>query len=32
LSFEWALIDEVNDTPQQSVELVKLIKENVMPR
>ncbi|HEY3249613.1 MAG TPA: 23S rRNA (adenine(2503)-C(2))-methyltransferase RlmN [Ignavibacteria bacterium] len=26
LSFEWALIDEVNDTPQQAKELVKLIK------
>jgi 23S rRNA (adenine2503-C2)-methyltransferase len=26
LSFEWALIDEVNDTPQQAQALVKLVK------
>ena len=26
ISFEWALIDEVNDTPEQAKELVKLIK------
>jgi 23S rRNA (adenine2503-C2)-methyltransferase len=26
LSFEWALIDEVNDTPTQAKELVKRIK------
>src|SRR4030095_10386462 len=26
LSFEWALIDGVNDTPQQAKELVKIIK------
>ncbi|MCI0449717.1 MAG: 23S rRNA (adenine(2503)-C(2))-methyltransferase RlmN [Chlorobi bacterium] len=26
LSFEWALIDDVNDTPEQARELVKLIK------
>jgi 23S rRNA (adenine2503-C2)-methyltransferase len=26
ISFEWALIDEVNDTPEQAKELVKLLK------